>query len=90
MVTIEMDCIKAWALPHVKVLTFGADSDRRGEDNTTSSKVVSVDDRTPRSCCINVVRMAVAILSNDNHRILLTWYCWDLQLFSCMASGGEP
>ena len=71
VVTIEMDCIKARALPHIKVMTFGADSDSQGEDNTTPNTVVSVDDRTLRSCGINAVCMAMAVLSNDNHRRVL-------------------
>ena len=72
MVTIEMDCIRARALPYIKMMTFGADSDSKGEDNTTSNTVVSVDDRALRSCGINAVCMAMAVLSNGNHRRLLT------------------
>ena len=29
LVALEMHCVKARALPHIKVMTFGADSDSR-------------------------------------------------------------
>ena len=71
VVAIETSAVLKKALPHIKIATIGASSDSAGPDHSTSKSVVGVDERTLRSCGVNAVCIAMAVLSHDGHRRLL-------------------
>ena len=71
VVAIETSAVLKKALQHIKIATIGASSDSAGPDHSTSKSVVGVDERTLRSCGVNAVCIAMAVLSHDGHRRLL-------------------
>ena len=73
--TIESDAIKKRLLPHIKLRSGGASSDSVGMDGTTSSKVLSIDEKAIRSCGCNALAMGVAVLTDDRNRRVLTGVC---------------
>ena len=71
-VTIEADAIKQGLLPRIRFRCASAASDSVGMDGTTSSKVLTIDDKAIRSCGVNALAMGVAVLTDDRNRRVLT------------------
>lgn len=66
---IELDMVRGSALPSIHLKVAGADE--AADPDSTSSKKVSVDARTLRSCGANALVIAFAVLSESSHRRLL-------------------
>jgi len=71
VVAVELDFIKKKALPHIELRTSGQDEASVGASAGTSSKLVTVDDRTLRSCGVNAVVLSLAVMASEKHRRLL-------------------
>ena len=67
---VGLDMIKKAALPKIKMQTAGADVASHAD--TTSAKKVSVGDRTLRTCGVDAMVIAMAMLSDSGHLRLLS------------------
>ena len=68
---IEEDLLKKKALPHIQLVTSGADVASRVAEEGPSKGVVTVDDRTLTSCGVNAIVMALAVTADEKHGRLL-------------------